>query len=299
MVTDLNVGESYKAGPGSHSVVVNVKPTASVYDRTTVTTRPVATDYPLVGTPDFEKQMRHRYFRNIYKPHVKIKGSCFLEKWIHQGGDVIALTNATLLDFNNGTRGWTAETVQLLDINIVMPTPEQAFCEFEAIAYDHGTGLASYLTFEIGNESDMDDETMALSANDDETVEAEDGNWDPATLITNLDTMLVIYTIEADLPGNNDSDEFVNISLWAGEQDGADINAVNRYNDKKPVYYNASWTGTLRQSLALFIPNNNFDLERIKADFYNESAGAGDKLTNMKLVQVKILKSSMALSEAI
>jgi len=86
--------------------------------------------------------------------------------------------------------------------------------------------------------------------------------------------------------------------LRVGEISGADIDVTN-YNDEKRVYYNAEWSGKIYYELVLYCPDQVYDIERAKVDWYAESAGAGDKLTNVKLVQVKIMESQIAMTESV
>ena len=258
--------------------------------------RPEINNFPLATHTDNE--LWYKYLTNSTHLHLLITYNSFIEDWIHQIGDVCAITNSNLLDIGAGSRGWTAETIQILEQTIYINS-KNSYCSFSGIAYDHLDEIGDTIGYEIANLTDLDDSSLSYDATDTVVVQAADAYYDVQTYTTNIGFHLISFKISATLPGGANSDEYVRFSLYAGEIDGANINAVNHYNDKKPVYYNASWTGTIYFELVLYVPNNSYDIERIKVDYFDRSAGAGDQLADVTLQQVKIIQRDLALTETV
>jgi len=300
IVTHITSGQSFNAGRKQFNSIVETTATEIVtaFDRLeTVNIRPETYNFPVSLHTDDELWLR--YLKNSTRDsQIILNAKTFLKYWFHQAGDVLAITNTNIIDPVAFTFGWTEETVLLLGQNIFI-SQEDCHCELKAIHYDAFADIDSELFYDFAEESDMDDATLTLSANDTVVTEAADAWYDLPAPNPNNGTLIIRFLIEAILPAGADINLSIDLSFYAGEKDGADIHAVNHYNDKKPAWYNAAWAGTIYFEFYLYITDANHNIERIKVDWYNEDAAiAEDKLTSVKLVQITIFNSGLTISES-
>jgi len=288
----ISVGEDYLPGTRIWGNTVQ-KYTNEIDDGNEITIRPEIISFPVTFFTDDETWLR--YFRNIACPHFYVDFGTFLKYWVYQIGDVINFTDDKLYNYGDNFQGWSNETIQILSKKIHINT-NRSYCEFSGINFDHVTRVANYLDTEVANESTIDSHgrsAMYYDTSDTVSLGANDSYYDVQTLVSNVGTTIVRVTIEADLPGGTDSEEFVGFSIWGIET------GVGSYNDKKWVYYNASHGGKFRQELVLYIDSNSYNLDRIKVDYFDRSAGVGDRLSNVNLIQVAIMKHSITINESV
>lgn len=238
-----------------------------------------------------------RYFKNSTQVHAVIDFDTFRKNWIYQPGDVIALTNNKLLDFQGAAVGWNAQTIMLLKQSIMIDQ-DQAKCAMIAINYDDhldigGTGGSVERARDV--DSDIDDSALTLDSTDDEGTDANDAYYLVSGLTSNSGEHVIEVQLSFTIPAGAGALEWVEFTVWAGELDSGDVHSTNRYRfSGNRIYYWSNLNSQGTWPIVCRIPNDSYDIEIVKVDWYMQSASGGDVLTNVTLEQVTIFDGNSA-----
>ena len=212
-------------------------------------------------------------------PSLQVKAEVFSPKLLLQVGDIVDVTNANFPIYNNGTKGWSERGCEIVNSNINISSGFNVSYEMLNFNTHEKVNLFSGSLF---TETDIDDTDLTLDATGSDALGANDAYID--TGLTSLDNY-VVCTIQADLPGGSSGEENITLELRIQHTDttGTDM-------EEKKIYYDPGKSGTQEWEIRVSRITALKQTQRVKVDWTAESAGAGDKLTNVKFVKCKVIK---------
>ena len=292
LVTHLDLSKGFDPGKGdwSDQAEHSVSAVTSRYGRKqTIHIRPPI--YPDIGSDEWDG-FRKRYLRNATYGLMRVDTKQWLERWHHQLGDVVSFTHPKMVAMTGGRGQWNDRALTLLKC-FARISAEEAHCEFSGLDYDHFQTVdpANGLSLEFFREMDIDDTTMVVDSPGSDTTDANDAYCDMGSMFDGDEAHV---TIEATLPGGSSSWYYAEFEIRAGDPTIPSYDKITRR-----IYFYGSWTGTIRREFVITRPSGSTkNWSRVKVDFIANGDGGINVLSNVKLIQVKVLRDDYTITES-